>query len=149
MLSDVQAEPAGARPAPPWLDRALRIAGFVVALLLAFGSALVEAFLSPLHWGTYRVPASLLLAVAGNLGLVAFTVLATGRRIAVLGPAVVWTAVMITAASRTTEGDLVLTSNNWVGISAMIVGTLTFAVAGYRLILTGVRPPKPGPTPPA
>jgi hypothetical protein len=145
------AEVKEAVPAPaPWrahVDLAIRIAGFVVALLLAAVSAAIEAFLAPLYWGSVRVPLGLLLAVVGNLGLVWFTVRVTGRRLTVLGPALVWTAVMVTASTRTTEGDLVLTSNNWVGIGTMLAGSLTFAAAGYRLILTGVRPARSAPPP--
>jgi hypothetical protein len=139
-------------PPGPWLirlDLGMRIAGFVVAVLLAAFSAGVEAFLAPLYWGRFRLPVALLLAVAGNLGLVWFTVRVTGRRLAVAGPALVWTALMIMASTRTTEGDLVLTGDNWVGIGTMLAGSLTFAVAGYRLILAGARPVRSGPAPPA
>ena len=33
-----------------------------------------------------------------------------------------------------------LTDNNWVGIVTMLAGSLTYAVAGYRLVLTAFRP---------
>jgi hypothetical protein len=59
---------------------------------------------------------------------------------AAIGPAVVWVIVMIAAASRTAEGDLVLTDSNWVGIGTMLAGCVAFAGYGYRLVLTGVPP---------
>jgi hypothetical protein len=143
------ADPPAAPPAwASWVDPAIRIAGFVLALLLALASAATEVFLTPLYWGGTRIPLAPVLAVAGNAGLVWFTVVVTGRRITVFGPALVWMAVMVAASTRTTAGDLVLTSNNWVGITTMIAGSVAFAGAGYRLILTGATPPRSRPTPP-
>jgi hypothetical protein len=123
------------------------VLGFVIALLLAAISAAYEAFLTPLYWGSTRLPVSLLAAVVGNLALVYFTFVVTGRRLATVGPAVVWVAVMVTAASRSSEGDLVLTDNNWVGIGTMLAGSVAFAVAGYRLVLTAARPRSPAAPP--
>jgi hypothetical protein len=149
--------PTDVKPAAPptrraaWLDPAYRVAGFVVALLLAAVTATFEAFLTPLYWGETRVPVALVAAVAGNIGLVFFTAIVTGRRIAAAGPALVWVVVMVAASSRTSEGDLVLTDGNWVGIATMLAGSVAFAVAGYRLILTGTRRPaaRPSAGPPA
>jgi hypothetical protein len=123
--------------APAWLDLPLRLLGFAVALGLAAYSAVLEAFLTPLYLPQVqaRLPVALVVAVAGNLALVWFTVRVTGRGLAVLGPAAVWVAVMMVAASRTTEGDLVLTSNNWVGVGTMVAGSLAFAAGAYALIL--------------
>jgi hypothetical protein len=98
--------------------------------------------------GTTRLPASPLAAVVGNVALVYFAYLVTGRRLAAVGPALVWTAVMVVAASRTSEGDLVLTDDNWVGIGTMLAGSVAFAAAGYRLILTGARRAGSAPPPP-
>jgi hypothetical protein len=132
--------PGPSRSVPVWLGRTARVAGFVIALMLAAVSAAYEAFLTPLYWGTTRLPVSLVAAVVCNLALVWFAYAVTGRRLAAVGPALVWVAVMVTAASRTAEGDLVLTDNNWVGIGTMLAGSVAFAVAGYRLMLTGIRP---------
>jgi hypothetical protein len=74
------------------------------------------------------------------LELIWFTVAVTGRRLPVAAIAVAWVAVMVIASTRTGEGDLVLTDNNWVGIVTMLAGSLTFAVAGYRLVLTAFHP---------
>jgi hypothetical protein len=125
---------------PSWLDTAVRLLGFMIALLLAALSAAFEAFLTPLYWGSTRFPVSLVAAMVGNFALVYFTYVVTGRRLAAVGPALVWVVVLVAAASRTGEGDLVLTDSNWVGIATMLAGSIAFAVAGYRLVLTGVRP---------
>jgi hypothetical protein len=132
---DPAAEPGGASPTPlpPALDRAERIAGLLVATGLGAVSAMYEAFLTPLAWGNVRVPVSLVLALVGNVALVWFTREVTGRVVAALLPAAAWVAVMFLAAGQTTERDLVLTSDNWVGLSTMFAGALAFALAAYRL----------------
>jgi hypothetical protein len=147
MDSEPELKPAPRHQLPAWVDPAGRVLGFVIALLLAAISAAYEAFLTPLYWGSTRLPVSLLAAVVGNLALVYFTFVVTGRRLATVGPAVVWVAVMVTAASRSSEGDLVLTDNNWVGIGTMLAGSVAFAVAGYRLVLTAARPRSPAAPP--
>jgi hypothetical protein len=147
--AEVGAEPVRAPLVlPSWLDPALRGLGFAVALGLAAASAVYEAFLAPLSWHQTRLPLSVVVAVAANLALVWFTLQVTGRRLAVAGPAVVWAAVMVTAASRTTEGDLVLTSSNWVGLATMLAGCVAFAAGAYPLILAAGRPPRSEPGPP-
>jgi hypothetical protein len=120
-------------------DLALRVAGGLVAVAGALVTAVIEVFLAPLRVGTVRAPVSLVLAVAGNLALVWFTYRATGRRAAVVLPALVWMAVMIPAASRTDEGDLLLTGDNWVGLVTIFGGAVTFAGGAYRLILSGAQ----------
>jgi hypothetical protein len=142
-------EPPRPRTGPPWLDLVVRVLGFVIALLLAAVSAAFEAFLTPLYWGSTRLPVSVVAAVVGNVALIYFTYVVTGRRLAAAGPALVWVVVMVAAASRTGEGDLVLTDNNWVGIGTMLAGSVAFAAAGYRLVLTGARSLRPAQPHPA
>jgi hypothetical protein len=137
------AAPAGSPAPAPWLghvDLGMRIVGFVVALALTVLTAAFEVFLSSLYWGGYRLPVSAVAAVVVNVALIWFTIVVTGRRLAVAPVAVLWVAVMVVASTRKTEGDLLLTDTNWVGIVMMLVGSLTFAVAGYRLVLTAFRP---------
>lgn len=98
-------------------------------------TAVIEAFLTPLRIGTTRAPFSILLAVVGNVLLVWFTYRATSHKGAAVLPGLVWFAIMIIAAARTTEGDLLLTGNNWVGVATIFAGTIGFAGALYRLIL--------------
>src|SRR3712207_3412712 len=76
------APPAAPWVPPPWLDATLRGLGFAVALALAALTAVHEAFLSALYWGEVRLPLAMLVAVAGNLGLVWFAYRVTGRRLA-------------------------------------------------------------------
>lgn len=141
-LTKRSTDPPPAAPAPwlRWVDLGLRILGFVVAVCLTVLTAAFEVFLSSLHWNEYRLPVSVVAAVVVNAGLIWFTVAVTGRRLPVAAIAVLWVAIMVVASSRRTEGDLLLTDTNWVGIVMMLAGSLTYAVAGYRLVLTAFRP---------
>ncbi len=135
----------GLEPGPPppwhrWFDLGMRIVGFLLALALTALTAMFEVFYSAQFWGEYRVPASAVAAVVVNVALIWFTVAVTGRRLAVVPVAVLWVAMMVVASTRKSEGDLLLTENNWVGIVMMLAGSITFAVAGYRLVLAAFRP---------
>jgi hypothetical protein len=120
-----------------------------VAGVLAAVSAVWEAFLTPLAWTWtsggqahfVRLPVALVCAVVGNAALAWFTQALTGKVLAVLAPFAVWVVLMVVAAGRTSEGDLVLTSNNWVALGTMFAGALTFAVAAYWLAVRSVRRP--------
>jgi hypothetical protein len=116
-------------------DLMLRIMGALVGLAGGLVTAVLEVFLSPLRVGTVRLPASILLAVIGNLVLVWYTHRATSHRGAALLPGAAWFVVMVLAAGRTSEGDLLLTGDNWVGLVTIFAGTIAFALAAYRLIL--------------
>jgi hypothetical protein len=124
-------------------------AGIVIAVGLAVVSAVWEAFLTPLawHWTSgghghaVRLPVALVCAVVGNAALAWFSRAVTGKTLAVLAPFAAWTVPMVVAAGRTREGDLVLTSNNWVGLVTMFVGALSFAVAAYWLTIRSLRRP--------
>ncbi|GAA1522083.1 hypothetical protein GCM10009827_042670 [Dactylosporangium maewongense] len=123
------------------LDIVITIGGLVVAVLLAVALAVFEAFLAPLRvsdlglsgTGTsnMRIPLALVLALVTNpmLGWFAFTT--TGRRFAALLPAGAWCVVWILAAGRTTEGDLLITNDNWVGLLTLFAGPLAFAIGIY------------------
>ncbi|GIJ50105.1 hypothetical protein Val02_69910 [Virgisporangium aliadipatigenens] len=136
---------------PPWVDPVLSWAGLVVATGLALLTGLFEAFLTPVQWNGWRIPVSLVAALVLNPAIVWFTWVTTRRKAAALLPALVWIAVLFVAGTQTAEGDLVVTGpeHNWVGVATMTVGSVAFAVAGYKLILTGLPPirsePKAGP----
>jgi hypothetical protein len=123
--------------------------GMVIAVGLAAVSAIWEAFLTPLtvHWTSgghlhsVRLPVALVLAVVGNAALTWFTNAVTGKVLAVLAPFAVWTALILVAASKTREGDLVLTANNWVALVTIFAGALAFGVAAYWLIIRSIRRP--------
>jgi hypothetical protein len=124
-------------------EAALRAGGLVVFTLLAAVSAVWEAFLTPLYWHHVRVPLALVLAVLGNAALAWATYELTRRGSAVLLPAFAWVVPMFVAADRTTEGDLVLTSNNWVGLATLFTGALAFGITAYWLIVRSIRRPVP------
>jgi hypothetical protein len=111
------------------LDLGLKIIGaFVVTGLGAF-TGLFEALLVPLRLphSTY-LPLSLVLAVIMNPLLSWGAAVATGRRGAAILPAGAWCVVWFLSASRTTEGDLIITGGNWVGLVTLLVGPIAFAV---------------------
>jgi hypothetical protein len=138
-------------PAPPGPLRvavavALRIAGGVVAVGLAALTGLIEIFYSPLRIGGVLIGASVVLAVVVNYWLPRYTVAVTASGWAALLPPLVWFGLMLVAADRTTEGDLLITGEGWAGLATMFAGSVAFAFGGYRLILPpgprGVRPPR-------
>jgi hypothetical protein len=124
---------------PDWVDPALRLLGAAIAVALGAVLALYGAFLLPLRGFGVRLPVSLLLALVGNPALVWFAATVTGRRLAGLLPAITWCVVYLAAATRTAEGDLLLTSANWIGLTTLLVGPLTFAVTIYGLVLRDLR----------
>ncbi|GAA2589548.1 hypothetical protein GCM10010399_19560 [Dactylosporangium fulvum] len=121
---------------PHWakrLDVGITVAGLVVATLLALALAIVEAFLAPLrlNGSGMRLPISLVLALVTNPLLGWFAFVTTGKRLAALLPAGAWCAVWILAAGRTSEGDLLITDNNWVGLLTLFAGPMAFAIGIY------------------
>lgn len=157
------AETAGNPAAGPWRgwETITRTGGVVVSIVFAFVSALLELVLTTLRAGDFGsiwhgdpigsgsgplIPLSVALAVAGNLGLAWFAVGTTGRRWALGPPWAVWTLVMLIAAGvRTHEGDYLLSGTNYVALAMILIGSLTFAIYTYRMILSRI-PPAPGST---
>ncbi|HTJ37483.1 MAG TPA: hypothetical protein VL738_30000 [Dactylosporangium sp.] len=125
----------GRQPMSPEVEKRVDIlivvTGLIVGTLLAAVLALIEAFYSPLRIGGVRVPVSLIMALVTNPLLVWFVISTTRRRLAALLPAAVWCVVWFVAAGRTSEGDLVITQNNWVGLVTLFTGPLAFAVGIY------------------
>jgi hypothetical protein len=100
-------------------------------------AGLYEAFLAPL-WvpGLHvRAPIALVLALVGNPAIAWFAYAATGRRATAVLPAIAWSLVWFVGASRTTEGDLVITANNWVGLVTLFLGPAAFAGGVYLSVL--------------
>jgi hypothetical protein len=50
---------------------------------------------------------------------------------------------MFLAAGTTTERDLILTSNNWVGVTTMFAGAAAFALVPYWPMVRGLLRPPP------
>ncbi|NMO50465.1 hypothetical protein HH310_04565 [Actinoplanes sp. TBRC 11911] len=145
--------PAEPRPAATW-EPILRIAGVVIAILAAFLSGVIELLLSPLRAGDFvsvwrgdsigsgggpPIPLSIVLAVVLNYVIAWFAVSTTGKRWALGPPWAVWTLFMLIAAGvRTREGDYLLSGDNWVALVMILLGSLTFAVYAYRMIMRGI-----------
>ncbi|MDG4833232.1 hypothetical protein O7627_28580 [Solwaraspora sp. WMMD1047] len=125
------------------VDLALRITGGVLAVLAAALTAVLELLLATLRVGGHLIGVSALLAVVANVALSWFARRAVGRGWAVALPAVTWFAFMVVAAGGTTEGDILLAGNNWVGLAMIVAGSMAFAVMAFRIIVA----PRPGPGP--
>jgi hypothetical protein len=128
------AEPPAEPPPPVWLDPLLKWLGLAVAVWGGALLALLGAFLTPLRWGTVLIPVAIVLVVAGNILLIRWTHDVTGSVWASFVPGLVWLIVTLVLSSRTNEGDLVLTSNNWVATACLLAGPVAIGVTGYRLI---------------
>jgi hypothetical protein len=157
--SEVPAAGSGGKARAPWRgwDPVIRVAGVVIAVVAAFLSGVFEVLLSTLRTGdlvtVWRgdpigsgsgplVGVSVLLAIAGNLGIAWFAVGTTGRRWALGPPWALWTLLMLFAAGvRTHEGDYLLSGDNWVALAMILVGSLSFAIYAYRMILKGIARP--------
>jgi hypothetical protein len=113
----------------------LRVAGTAVGVLLGFATGVWEVFLSPLYAGRVPLPVAPVLAIVTNLALVWFTYFVTGRKGLALLPGVAWFAVMLVGANPTAEGDVPIPGTDWMGLLALLLGVLAWAVAAYRLIL--------------
>jgi hypothetical protein len=133
-----------------------------VSVVFGFVSAVLELLLSTLRAGDFvsiwrgdpigsgsgpLIPLAVVLAVAGNLGIAWFAVATTGRRWALGPPWALWTIVMLIAAGvRTHEGDYLLSGTNYVALAMILIGSLTFAIYTYRLILKRIPPAPPSPS---
>jgi hypothetical protein len=119
---------------PPWLSPVITVVGLLVAYWGAVLLAAVCAFLTPFRIGTVLVPVSVVLVIAGIVALTRFAYAVTEHAWLSLTPGLVWLAISFAWSSRTTEGDLVLISQNWVATVYLLVGSVTIGVVGYRLI---------------
>ncbi|MBB5871675.1 hypothetical protein F4553_005054 [Allocatelliglobosispora scoriae] len=119
----------------PAAELLLRIGGLAVSVLLAAGSALLEALYTTARVGDSRAPWSLLAAIAGNAFLVWFARFTVGRRWAPIVPAGTWTVVMLLASYRTSEGDMLMAEANPMALGTMMAGFAAFVVAWWFLEL--------------
>ncbi|MEU3453196.1 hypothetical protein ABZ671_06295 [Micromonospora sp. NPDC006766] len=150
----VAAEPPSteppARSARPLAGVALRIAGGVVAIWAGLLAAVLELIFATWAWevvkgqpgGLTKGTVGTSLAVGAIAAVVALTVLVgwfahtvVGTRWAVALPALVWFAVVVAGSVKTTEGDLVLTGDNVIGLGMIVAGAVTFAVLGFRQLV--------------
>jgi hypothetical protein len=123
------------------IDLGLRITGGVLAVLAALLSGVLELFFIPLRAGGILLGVAALAAVPINLAIAWFAVQTVGRRWALGPPWAAWTVLMFFAASvRSTEGDYLVSGDNWAALVLILLGSLAFAVYAYRLILRGPPP---------
>ncbi|SFP83882.1 hypothetical protein SAMN05660464_4395 [Geodermatophilus dictyosporus] len=117
------------------VDRVLAGAG---AVLVAGWLAVVEVFWLPLRVAGVLVPLSVLLAVVGNLLLVAGAHRLTGSRAVAVLPALTWLAVAVAATVRRPEGDLVAVGGGGLGavtLAYLGLGVLAAALAVGRVLV--------------
>ena len=127
-------------PSSRALELVIRTAGLVIAVLATVLTAALELFLTPLRLGGVPIGAAVVLAVVANLAICWFAVTTVGRRWALAPPWALWTLIMFFAAgTRTTEGDYLISGDDWVALVMILAGSLAFAVYTYKLILR--RPP--------
>jgi len=85
-------------------------------------------------------------SLIGNPVLSWFAGEVTGKRFAAILPAAAWCAVWIVAATKTHEGDLIITGNNWVGLVTLLAGPIAFALGIFIPTYLETRralPPRP------
>jgi hypothetical protein len=104
---------------------AVRVAAGVLISVFAVGLALVEAFLVPLRVGTVPMPVSVLLAVAGNVGLTKLAVRQTGSIVLGVLQPILWLLVIVVLSVPRAEGDLIVP-----GSATGLVFLFAGAVAG-------------------
>ncbi|MFI6260732.1 hypothetical protein [Micromonospora sp. NPDC051006] len=141
-----ETSPPPAGPPPRVVDVGLRVAGGLVAVAAGVLTGVVELLFATARIAGQLVGVSVLVAIAANIVLSWFAHEAVGRRWAVALPAVPWFLLMAVSAVRTSEGDLLLAGDNWVGLAMIVAGAMTFAVMGFRQILA---PPHGASAPPA
>ncbi|MBO4206087.1 hypothetical protein [Micromonospora echinofusca] len=133
-----QGPPAEPTPPAPWLrtaDLVLRAVAGVLAVAGALLTGLVELMLAGVRVGGHLVGVAVPVVVVANVALSWFAHRAVGAGWAVALPAVPWFGLMVVAAVRTDEGDLLLAGDNWVGLAMIVAGAMTFAVMTFRLVL--------------
>lgn len=116
---------ATAGAAPP-LTGVRRVFAYALVLVLTVQLALWGAFLVPFRLGGTLVPVSLLIAVAGNVG-VGRAGARLGGRLGAAVPALIWLGLAFTLGLRRSEGDLVI-QGNATGLGFLLAGGLTSAV---------------------
>jgi len=121
------------------VDRMYKIVGTIVGLGLGAITAFWAALLTPLHvtiaGSVMRLPVAPLFALVGNVGIFVLTRVVTGRTGLAVLPAVSWFVVIFAAGRTTSEGDLLITGNNWVGVVTILVGAIAWAIGPYFTVI--------------
>jgi len=124
-------------------DMMLRVVGVIVGVCLAAVTAFWEALLTPLHVTIFgavvRLPIAPLVAIILNIGIFWFGRVVTGRTGLALLPAIAWFVVIFAAGNRTSEGDILIAGNNWVGVVTILLGAVAWAAGVYVLMFRSRR----------
>ena len=114
----------------------IRALGILVSVLATVVTAVTELYLTPLRLGGVPIWVAVIFAAVANWGLAWFAVRSTGRRWPAGVPWALWTVIMLWAAgAKTAEGDYLISGTDWVALVMILVGSLSFAVYAYRLIM--------------
>jgi hypothetical protein len=131
----------------------LKIGGTALGLIGGVVTSVWEVFLSPVYAGRVPLPVAPVLAVVGNVALIWFVKRVTGRLGLALLPGVVWFIPMLIGATKTTEGDVLIPSNDYMGLVAILAGAAAWGVTAYVMVMRRtvgrLGPGQPGPTAPA
>jgi hypothetical protein len=106
------------------LDLLLRCCGGAVATTGGLVAAVVEVLLTPLYWSGHAVPVAPALALLTGPVLAFYGHRVTSHWLGAVSPGVVWLAVVIAAATRSTNGYVLLPG------TAMGIATLFCGMAG-------------------
>jgi hypothetical protein len=157
-VSEAPVEQEAEQKARVATDFVLRVAGVLVSVVATLVITLIELELSVLRvggvtgllhgdfdvWagGGALIGLAIPVTFGANLALGWFALTTVGRRWAIGVPWALWTVIMLGAAgTRTAEGDYLLGGDNWVALVMILVGSLSFAVYAYRMIM---KPSEPG-----
>jgi hypothetical protein len=127
------------RPRP-----AERVAGGLLALVVAVWMALVEIFWLPLRVGGVLLPVSVVAAVVANLLLPRLALRLSGSRLVAALTGVAWLVIVVAAMIRRPEGDLIITGGGATGVvnlAFLLLGVLAAAFAVGRALGEQRRPP--------
>lgn len=139
--------PEPSRPDP--LRRPARVGAGLLVVVAALELAVLQCFLLPLRIGGVPVPASIVLAVGGNIALTHLAYRLTRSRIAALLPMLTWLVVVVAFSVPRPEGDVIITGSGW-SIAFLGLGVSAAAYAVGRVLATAAQrqralSPPPGP----
>ncbi|MBV9593073.1 MAG: hypothetical protein JO147_04655 [Actinobacteria bacterium] len=136
------ASPAGApikkQPPEPPLPPALAGLGVVLIALVSIVLAALEVLLVPSYIGSVIFPITVVVAIAGNLGLPWLIREIQPTRWSVCVPAVCWVLVVLGLGfTSRPEGDVLLPGygdGEWVAYALLLIGALAAAIGVIRMM---------------
>lgn len=155
-VTEAPAEEKAEDQVAPRSDLVIRVAGVLVTVVATVVVTLIELELSVLRVGAVTglfhgdfaiwegtgalIGLSVPLTVAANLALAWFATTTIARGWAIGVPWALWTLLVLGAAgTKSTEGDYLLSGDNWVAVVMILVGSLAFAVYAYRMIMKPIK----------